>query len=264
MNIKPGISPYDLIAEFYDDDMGRNNPGKDIAFYLDRALRAGGSTLELGCGTGRITIPLINHGCRVDALDASEPMLHELKHKAERLLDSNSRQRLNLHWMNMRDFELGKKFPLIICPFSAFTYLVDEEDQVRTLRKILDHLEPHGLFILDVFVPHYEDLALPDDHVYFDYRRRLENGMILEREKTILKDRTRQINTVRRAYRFLQPDGSVQKILKTEERIRYRFHNEMLLFLKGRGFDVLEEYGDFEAGPYDYSAAMMVFVCKAA
>jgi SAM-dependent methyltransferase len=256
-------STYDLIAEFYDEDMGRNNSGKDIAFYLDRALMVNGPILELGCGTGRITLPLIHHGCRVDALDISEPMLQRLERKAQSQLNADERQRLSLHCMDMRELALGRKYPLIICPFSAFTYLVEEEDQRIALRKILEHLEQDGRFILDVFVPHFAELALPDDHLYFDYRRELQNGMVLEREKTIAKDLTRQINTVRRTYRFLDPDGSLLRTVTTEERIRYRFHNEMVLLLQNQGFEVVEQFGDFESHPFEYHAAMMVFVCSA-
>ena len=264
MSTGPTIPSYDLIAEFYDDDMGRNNSGKDIAFYVDRATRVRGPVLELGCGTGRITLPLVIGGCRVDALDASMPMLRELERKADRQLSASERQRLTLHWMDMRDLKLEKKFPLILCPFSAFTYLVEAEDQSQALRKTFDHLESDGIFILDAFVPHHEDLVLPDEHVYFDYRRQLGNGLVLEREKTIAKDLTRQINTVRRTYRFLNADGSALKTISTEERIRYRFRTEMVLLLESHGFEVIEQYGDFEGRPYDYRAAMMVFVTKKA
>ena len=262
MTAGPSISPYDPIAEFYDEDMGRNNPGKDISFYLDRATRVSGPILELGCGTGRITLPLVSHGCCVEALDASMPMLRELERKAERQLSVGERQRLTLHWMDMRDLKLEKRFALILCPFSAFTYLAEEEDQSRALRKILDHLEADGVFILDTFVPHYEDLVLPDEHVYFDYRRQLENGVVLEREKTIAKDLTRQINIVRRTYRFLGADGAALKTVTTEERIRYRFRGEMVLLLENHGFEVTEQYGDFEGRPYHHRATMMVFICK--
>ncbi len=261
MSTGPDSSSYDLIAEFYDEDMGRNNSGRDIAFYLERAGRAGGPILELGCGTGRITLALVSRGFSVDALDISEPMLRELEKKAARLSESD-RQRLTLLRLDMRELKLDKKFALILCPFSAFTYLVEEEDQSRALRKIGEHLESSGTFILDTFVPHYEDLLFPDDRVYFDYRRQLANGLILERDKTIAKDLTRQINTVRRTYRFIGGDGSVLRTVRTEERIRYRFRSEMVLLLQNHGFEVVEEYGDFEGRPYDYRAAMMVFVCR--
>lgn len=256
------VPAYDLIASFYDEDMGRNNPGKDLLFYLARAGRTSGPVLELACGTGRITLPLVSQGSYVDALDASLPMLHELARKAQRLLTDEARQRLALHWMDMRDWRLQKKFALILCPFSAFTYLVEEEDQARALQIILDHLEPDGLFILDCFVPHYEDLALPDGHVYYDYCRQLENGMVLERRKTIKKDLTRQLNLVCRTYRFMAPDGSLMKTITTEETIRYRFHAELALLMQHHGFQIVEEYGDFEGHAYEYSSATVVFICR--
>ncbi len=255
------VPSYDLIAAFYDEDIGRNNPGRDIPFYVARAS-AGGPVLELACGTGRITLPLVQHGSRVDALDASLPMLRKLRRKAASQLTDEERVRLRVHWMDMRELNLEKKFALILCPYSAFTYLVEDKDQARALRGIFDHLEHDGLFILDTFVPHYEDLVLPDEHIYRDYRRELNSGCVLEREKTIKKDLTRQINVVRRTYRFIWPDGTLRKTVFTEEKIRYRFHAEMALLLQHHGFQILEEYGDFEGNDYSYSSSVMVFVSR--
>jgi len=60
--------PYDLIADFYDEDMGRNNDGRDVAWYVGQAKRAAAAhrlpVLELGSGTGRITLPLAQAGTR--------------------------------------------------------------------------------------------------------------------------------------------------------------------------------------------------------
>jgi SAM-dependent methyltransferase len=257
------VPPYDAIAEFYDEDIGRNNPGLDIRFYGERASRvAGQRVLELACGTGRITLPLVRKGLTVDALDGSFPMLQRLEAKARAQLSAEELERLAWHWSDMRDFELGKQFDIILCPFSGFTYLVEDADQRRMLQRVRMHLAPGGLFLMDVFVPHYKDLLMPDGHVYHDYRRHLDNGMILERDKTIQKDLTRQVNVVRRTYRFLNGSGEVLRTVCTESTIRYRFRSEMKLLLESEGFDVVEEIGDFEGKPYSYSASMMVFVCK--
>jgi SAM-dependent methyltransferase len=256
------VPPYDAIAEFYDEDMGRNNPGLDIRFYAERASRAGRRVLELACGTGRITLPLVRQGLEVDAVDGSLPMLQQLEAKARAELSPEELGRLAWHWSNMRDFEFGKKFDAILCPFSGFTYLVEDADQLQMLRRVRAHLAPAGVFLLDTFVPHYEDLLMPDDHIYHDYRRRLEKGGMLEREKTIQKDLTKQINIVRRTYRFLNDSGELQRTVCTESTIRYRFRNELKLFLESEGFELIEEYGDFEGKPYSYSASMMVLVCR--
>jgi hypothetical protein len=58
-------SAYDLIAEYYDLDMGMNHPINDVNFYVNWATRSHGPVLELGCGTGRITLPLVQAGCPV-------------------------------------------------------------------------------------------------------------------------------------------------------------------------------------------------------
>ena len=60
---------YDVIAEFYDDDMGRNVGGEDVAFYVDQCAAAPGPVLELGCGTGRITLALVRAGNTVIGID---------------------------------------------------------------------------------------------------------------------------------------------------------------------------------------------------
>jgi SAM-dependent methyltransferase len=257
------VPSYDSIAEFYDDDMGRNNPGLDIRFYVDRALRAGRSVLELACGTGRITLPLVQQGLTVDALDGSLPMLQQLENKARARLSPEELGRLAWHQANMREFSFGKRFDAILCPFSGFTYLVDEGDQRKMLRCVRSHLAPGGVFLLDTFVPHFKDLLLPDDHVVFDYRRRLDNGLILERWKTIQKDLTRQVNIVRRTYQFSNDDGEVLRTVCTESITRYRFRTEMVLLLESEGFEIIEQYGDFAGRPYSYDASMMVFVCAA-
>jgi cyclopropane fatty-acyl-phospholipid synthase-like methyltransferase len=167
------VSCYDVIAEYYDYDMGLNNPGKDIAFYREYAVRARGSVLELGCGTGRITIPLVKAGCNVTGLDCSRPMLEQMWRKIETQLSPEEKGRLNYLCMDMREFDLQTRFALIICPFAAFTYLVEESDQARFFQRVKKHLAHDGLFIVDSFVPHHDVCCLPADHVFFDYRREI-------------------------------------------------------------------------------------------
>ena len=54
-------------------------------FYLALAQRFGGSVLELGCGTGRYTIPLAQAGVEMTGLDIMPPMLERARQKAKGL-----------------------------------------------------------------------------------------------------------------------------------------------------------------------------------
>ncbi len=253
---------FDQTAEFYDDDMGLSAPPGDVNFYLSQAERTGRPVLELGCGTGRITIPLVKAKHEVEGIDASPPMLSVLRAKVENQLTSKERARLGLCEADMRDYDPGRRFALVFCPYSSFNYLLEHSEQITVLEKVRAHLTPGGRFVLDMFVPHYDLLLLPDEHVFEDYKRVLPDGSLMERVKTIHKDLTNQINVITRTYRFFNTDGSEIRRVATQEKIRYFFHSEMRLLLHHCGFCVEEEYGDFQGFPYRYEARTMIFVCS--
>ena len=63
-------------AEYYDEDYTVGIPSRgDIAFYKRHALQMGSPILELGCGTGRILIPIAQEGVESHGLDMSREML---------------------------------------------------------------------------------------------------------------------------------------------------------------------------------------------
>jgi 2-polyprenyl-3-methyl-5-hydroxy-6-metoxy-1,4-benzoquinol methylase len=113
-------------AHLYDLDP-REITRDDIAFYVARAKASEGPVLELGCGTGRICIPLAESGSEVWALDLSEQMLAQLERKATRLPDSAVERLHIIH--GMAEFDLGRKFGLIIAPFRAFQALSERAEQ---------------------------------------------------------------------------------------------------------------------------------------
>jgi SAM-dependent methyltransferase len=85
----------------------------DIAFYQAYAQQATGPVLEIGCGTGRVTIPLAAAGVDITGLDVSSSMLAEAKRKAQQ-------QSLEIRWVQAdgRNFELGQRYTLILMPFN--------------------------------------------------------------------------------------------------------------------------------------------------
>ena len=167
-----GSESYDLIAELYDEDMGPNAGEQDISYYVARCQDAAGPVLELGCGTGRIAIPVAQKGSRIVAIDRSRAMLRRLLEKSADTLPKEKRKLLFPVEMDIRALALRARYSQILCPFSTFTYLVGPGDRRRALEAIRELLAPDGLLLLDVFVPSSEIAALPDDHIFFDYDRR--------------------------------------------------------------------------------------------
>lgn len=258
------MTSYDSRARFYDVDMGGNNSGDDIAFYTSHARNASGLILELGCGTGRITLPMVQAGCQVVGLDSSRGMLDQLRAKAGAGLTPEERSRLHLVQTDMRAFHFACRFALVLCPFAAFNYLTGPDDQSACLECVRAHLEPAtgALFLVDNFVPHYELLIQPDGERIFDYRRSLGDGRFLDRHKSIVKDRVAQVNVVTRHYRVLAEDGTELEALTTVDRIRYTFRYEMEHLLERHGFHVEAVFGDYQGSPYHYEAHMMVFAAR--
>lgn len=138
-------------AELYDATMGRDADAMhDVPFYVELARQAadeGQAVLELGCGTGRVTIPIAQAGVEVVGLDNSPAMLDVARRKAR---DAG----LDIRWVtaDMRSFQLEQPFGLIIIPFRTFLHLLTDEDQAASLDRVYQHLLPGGRFALNFFV----------------------------------------------------------------------------------------------------------------
>ncbi len=256
------MQSYDTIAGFYDWDMGQNNSGEDVAFYVRECRAAAGPVLELGCGTGRITVPLVQAGLRVVAADSSLPMLRRLQERRGRMLSPAESGRLQIVAMDMRRIGFAERFSRILCPFSLLTYLVKEKERRIFLQEVKEHLAPGGRMLLDVFTPDEELHALPDDRCVLDYRREIPGGWVLERRKQIRKkNRPDQVHSIFRFYRFYRPDGILEKEIRTEEDIRYFRRADLHAWLESQGFLVAAEYGDFVWGPPVPSSKVIVMAC---
>jgi ubiquinone/menaquinone biosynthesis C-methylase UbiE len=122
----------------------------DVPFYLDLARQAaqrGQAVLELGCGTGRVTIPLALAGIEVVGLDNAPAMLNVARRKAVAA-------GADVRWLcgDMRSFRLDRRFGLVIIPFRSFLHMLTEADQVACLECIHEHLLPEGRLALNLFV----------------------------------------------------------------------------------------------------------------
>jgi SAM-dependent methyltransferase len=135
-------------AQYYDP-----NPTipEDIAFYTARLPSADASVLELGCGTGRVLLPLAAACGSIYGLDRSPAMLARCVQKLQAAGMPRSKARAELG--DITDFRLGRQFDLIIAPYRV-VQLLDTAAQVDgVFRCIGAHLAPAGTCILNVFHP---------------------------------------------------------------------------------------------------------------
>src|SRR5437870_4771803 len=79
-----GWQGWDEYADFYDWENAQTLDRRDVGFWQDMARRTGGTILELGCGTGRVTLPVARGGARIIGVDRSEEMLAYARRRAHR------------------------------------------------------------------------------------------------------------------------------------------------------------------------------------
>ncbi len=122
----------------------------DLPHYLRLAEKYGSPILELGAGTGRLTAPLARAGHHVTAVEVSEAMLERAR---ERLGQEGLLDRVELVRADMREVELGSRFPLVIAAFNTLMHLHTLGDQDRALSRAAQHLERGGAFAFDLYNP---------------------------------------------------------------------------------------------------------------
>jgi len=239
-------SSYDTIPDFglLYDSVPLYAARTDVGFYVDEAKAAGGRVLEVGCGTGRILLPIARAGCAITGIDGSKQMLERCRvNLAAEAAAVQSRITLAQH--DMRDFNLAEQFTLIIAPFRVVQHLTTIDDQLQFLATVARHLAPQGRLVFDVFNPRFDILVGADGVEREDTpEQRLPDGRTFHRAYRIA--RVRWIDQVSEAELVYYVDG--KRYVQAFE-MRWYLAAELRHLLARAGFRVREMYGDFARGP---------------
>ncbi len=223
----------------------------DVEFYVDEAREAGGPVLELGCGTGRILLPIATAGVRIVGLDQSEALLAIARHKLETVSPAVRRNAELIHG-DMAAFALDQRFKLIAIPYRTFQHLLTSVEQKQSLECIRAHLEEDGLLVFNTFDPLQDlmahglksglqkdtDFIHPEtgNRVLVWYCREYDPQVQLMEQELIYEEVDARGKVVARTYGHL--------------RLRYIFCWEMQYLLERCGFVLEALYGDFLGGPF--------------
>ena len=110
----------------------------DLPFWRRLAEPAPGAVLDVGAGTGRVTLDLAARGVAVVALDANPSL-------AETLRERGAGLPVEVVVADARAFALGRRLPLALVPMQTLQLLGGAAGRAAFLRCALDHLEPGGL-----------------------------------------------------------------------------------------------------------------------
>lgn len=138
------MGSYGGAAEFYDLLYSEQKDYGAEARLIESLIRgvfpSAESLLDVGCGTGAHARSLLDLGFRVDGIDL-EPAFVEI---ARRKCPDGS-----FEVGDMVDFDLGQRYDVVTCLFSAIGYVLTEDRLRAAVRRMREHLAPGGVLLID-------------------------------------------------------------------------------------------------------------------
>jgi 2-polyprenyl-3-methyl-5-hydroxy-6-metoxy-1,4-benzoquinol methylase len=253
MNVRDNLEEFSDPPN-YDIEEGERSVAR-IAFYCELAKSVGDSVLEIACGSGLVTIPIAAQGLDATGVDLAHSMLEHARKKAEA-------QNLNIRWLeaDARSFELGTQYQFILLTGNAFQAFLRREDQEALLASVKRHLAPQGIFAFETRNPSGHDLTnQPDEE--FDQSYISMEGYQVSVSFTQTYDPLSQImhwTTYRR-----WNDGKADHKKETHIACRFTYPQELEMLLHYNGFEVIQQYGNWNREMLSSSSPEIISVCRA-
>ena len=222
--------------------------GGDIPYYASVGAGAKGPVLELACGTGRLTIPMAQAGAEVVGVDLVPAMITRAQDKRS-ILPKADRDRLEFIIGDMRSVRLGRKFAGVIIAFNTLMHMTTDDDLERCFETVREHLEPEGLLYMDLHTPHPAVVPRQDPLGRYDPQEMIDPATghrYIVTENNAYNERT-QINSMQFFYQRVDQNGTdVGPERRLTLQLRVIFPRELDRWLHTSGFEIVEEWDDFE------------------
>ena len=235
-------------ARRYDLFEGEFATGNFLDFYVRQIEKYGNPVLELGCGSGRLTIPLVEKGFEIKGLDLSLQMLDLAKEKAER-----QNILLDLEAGDMTNFDLGKKFNFIFVPAQSLSHLYTISDVEKCFACVKKHLSKNGRFLIELFNPSLEILLQKPNQIY--PQGNLGNISV---DSKSFYDTATQIKHIELIFR--EDEDKPPPILTFK--MRQFFPQEIDALLKYNGFWIEQKFGNHVEEKFNSDSPKQLIVCQ--
>jgi SAM-dependent methyltransferase len=266
-----GWQGWDDYAAFYDWENARTLGRRDVAFWRTMAAGVDGPVLELGCGTGRVTLPLGRAGVEVVGIDRSVAMLDRARTRVRRaklgalvrLVRGDIRYLPFKHPAPRRGRLQGAApagpFAMVMAPYGVLQSLLRERDLARTLDAVHGVLAPGGTFGLEM---------VADLPTWEEYRRRTSlkgwrtraGGTHVTLVESVRQDRARGLTIFDQE--FTERRGRERRVHQFALTFRTLSVPQMVRRLVRAGFEVTARLGDYRGGPWRPGSEVWVIVAK--
>ena len=254
---KEGWRGWDEYAPFYDWENAQTLGRRDVPFWQRVAAAADGDVLELGCGTGRITIPLLKHDIDVVGVDRSAPMLRRARARASRIPNHQSLipsfVRADIRHLPFK----RARFAMVLAPYGILQSLIRERDLKDALASVARVLKRGGTFGIDL---------VPDVPKWREYRNkvqlrgRMAGGASVTLVESVRQDPRRHLTTFDQ--RYIERRGTRSTTHRFELTFRTLSIRQMGARLDRAGFSVENVLGDYRGRPWDPRADVWIILAK--
>lgn len=161
---------YDILANFYDAFIDQDVYDEYLSL-LDKYTSAG-TLLDIGCGTGNLSVEYAKRNYQVTATDLSEEMLQITLFRAK-----EANVNLDIYVYDLLD-PIGQKFDTVIASMDVLNHLTDLEDVQFGLTNIYDALNPNGVLMFDILSADYIDAldGYSEDDAEFNFHWECHKG----------------------------------------------------------------------------------------
>jgi len=233
-------------------DLHHINHSKDLEMWKKFADLHPDSILELGCGTGRILIPLLEKGYQVFGIDKD---IHMLNFLYRRLKPDNIHQ-ASIFQANMTDFRLANFFSLIMLPCNTYSELT-KKDRLSTLECVNRQLKSDGVFIISIPNP----IMLKELPV--QSKPEFEEEIIYPHDKISIQvssgwKRTKDRFIVDWYYKYSDKNGK-REIFHAQAKHTLTSIEEYIEEIQEKHLRVERTYGNYRFSPFTPDSEVLIF-----